>query len=169
MQPEVGEEQIFAPWLPHGWKNLMATWHGARLASLTLAQPKAGAKARESKEISPRAELILDIISGRKRSTEIALDLDTLSDWAKQVVAQMLAIPFGETRSYGQIANTLGNPGAARAVARVCAKNRIGLIVPCHRVTASNGPGGFFWGLPMKERILQFEAEQIARLGFRPT
>lgn len=113
--------------------------------------------------------MILEVISGRKSGMEIPLFLDGLSPWGKRVVRQMLAIPFGETLSYGQIAANLGNPGAARAVAQVCARNKIGLVIPCHRVTASNGLGGFFWGLPMKESILRFEADQRRLLEIRPT
>ena len=167
MQPD--REQIFAPWLPTGWKNLVISWNRNELAGLTLAGPESDISGTNPTKNSTGAKLVLEVISGRKSAREIPLCLEGLSPWGKRVVQQMLEIPFGETLSYGKIAANLGNPGAARAVAQVCARNKIGLVIPCHRVTASNGLGGFFWGLPMKERILRFEAEQRKLLEIRPT
>ena len=67
-------------------------------------------------------------------------------------------IPFGETRSYGQLATELGNPGAARAVGRANATNPIALIVPCHRVIGSDGSlTGFAFGEDIKRRLLAHE------------
>ncbi|HWM94050.1 MAG TPA: bifunctional DNA-binding transcriptional regulator/O6-methylguanine-DNA methyltransferase Ada [Thermoanaerobaculia bacterium] len=67
-------------------------------------------------------------------------------------------IPSGETRSYGEIAASLGQPRAARAVARACASNRVALAVPCHRVVRGDGdPGGYRWGEERKRRLLDLE------------
>ncbi|HHX29104.1 MAG: methylated-DNA--[protein]-cysteine S-methyltransferase [Bacillota bacterium] len=75
-------------------------------------------------------------------------------------------IPFGRVESYGQIALNLGRPGAARAVGNACAANPVVLIVPCHRVLATSGLGGFGGGLPAKEWLLRHEGCDIFD-GFR--
>lgn len=68
-------------------------------------------------------------------------------------------IPPGETRSYGALAAAVGDPRAARAVARACASNRLAVVVPCHRVVpAAGGPGGYRWGTPRKRALLEAEA-----------
>ncbi len=66
-------------------------------------------------------------------------------------------IPFGETCSYGEIAAAMGKPGASRAVGTACGKNSVLIVVPCHRVVASHGLGGFGAGLDLKKRLLKLE------------
>lgn len=72
---------------------------------------------------------------------------------------QLRRIPYGETRGYGELAETLGNPGASRAVGLANGKNPIGIIVPCHRVVGANGSlTGYGGGLDRKQRLLDFES-----------
>ncbi len=76
----------------------------------------------------------------------------------ERVWAALRAIPYGETRSYTQVAAAIGRPSAARAVARACATNRVALVVPCHRVVPSGGgPGGYRWGVARKQALLARE------------
>ncbi|MGX4688931.1 methylated-DNA--[protein]-cysteine S-methyltransferase [Streptomyces sp. JNUCC 63] len=76
----------------------------------------------------------------------------------RSVWDQLRKIPYGETRSYGQLAAALGNPGASRAVGLANGKNPIGIIVPCHRVIGAGGSlTGYGGGLPRKQRLLDFE------------
>ena len=71
----------------------------------------------------------------------------------------LMRIPQGQTRSYAELAQSLGMPKAARAVARACAGNKVAVLVPCHRIIRGDGsPGGYRWGLPLKEKILRREA-----------
>ena len=71
------------------------------------------------------------------------------------------SIPFGETRTYGEIARRIGAPGSARAVGRACATNQAAGVIPCHRaVGASGGLTGYRWGVARKERLLA--AERLA-------
>jgi methylated-DNA-[protein]-cysteine S-methyltransferase len=91
----------------------------------------------------------------------VQISLDHLTPFGRRIVAACRQIPFGETRSYGQLATISGSPGAARAVGQVMAKNRFPLVVPCHRVLASGGRlGGFSApeGLRMKRRLLTLES-----------
>ncbi|MFI1467876.1 methylated-DNA--[protein]-cysteine S-methyltransferase [Streptomyces wuyuanensis] len=76
----------------------------------------------------------------------------------RTVWEQLLLIPYGETRTYGELAGALGNPGASRAVGLANGKNPVGIIVPCHRVIgASGGLTGYGGGLDRKQRLLAFE------------
>ncbi|MFJ9114395.1 methylated-DNA--[protein]-cysteine S-methyltransferase [Streptomyces sp. NPDC102394] len=71
---------------------------------------------------------------------------------------QLRRIPYGETRSYGELADALGSPGASRAVGLANGKNPIGIIVPCHRVVGADGSlTGYGGGLPRKRQLLDFE------------
>jgi len=73
----------------------------------------------------------------------------------------LYAIPFGEVRTYSQIAKSAGSPQAVRAAGGACGANPIVLFIPCHRVIASNGPGGFGAGLDWKRRLLALEGRDL--------
>lgn len=78
------------------------------------------------------------------------------------VWGELKKIPFGETRSYGEIAQAIGRPGSARAVGRANGANPIPIVVPCHRVIGANGSlTGFGGGLPAKERLLELEGRAL--------
>jgi methylated-DNA-[protein]-cysteine S-methyltransferase len=90
----------------------------------------------------------------------LSLDLDYLTPFGRRVAAACRSIPRGEVRSYGDLAAACGSPGAARAVGSVMARNRIPLVVPCHRVVGASGSlGGYSApdGLRMKRRLLALE------------
>lgn len=80
------------------------------------------------------------------------------SGFQKKVWAELVRIPFGETISYAELAQRVGQPGAARAVGRANATNRIALLIPCHRVIGSNGKlTGYAFGVDIKEKLLAWE------------
>jgi methylated-DNA-[protein]-cysteine S-methyltransferase len=98
-----------------------------------------------------------EYFDGKRKSFEIELDA-VGTDFQKQVWEALLAIPFGETRSYGQLAKQLGNPCASRAVGAANGKNPIAIVVPCHRVIGSTGKlTGFAGGLDAKQHLLGLE------------
>lgn len=70
-------------------------------------------------------------------------------------------IPLGTVLTYGEVAARLDRPGAARAVGNACGRNDVPLIVPCHRVVAANGPGGFGSGLALKRALLALEGVSL--------
>lgn len=79
----------------------------------------------------------------------------------QQAVWKLIShIPHGQTRTYGEIAQQIGNPKAYRAVAQACGKNPLPLFIPCHRVVAQNGIGGYSAGLPWKLALLQAEQKR---------
>jgi len=96
---------------------------------------------------------------------EIALDLEGVAPFARQVYEAACEIPPGQTRTYGEVAKALGQPGAARAVGQALGRNPIPLIIPCHRVLAAGGrPGGFsaYGGRATKARLLELEGTTSA-------
>lgn len=107
------------------------------------------------------ARQLEEYFEGKRQTFELDLEPEG-SELQKEVWRELLAIPSGETRSYGQIAKKLGRPGAARAVGRANATNPIPVIVPCHRVIGSDGSlTGFGGGLPMKKELLRREGVEV--------
>ncbi|GGZ15704.1 methylated-DNA--[protein]-cysteine S-methyltransferase [Streptomyces nitrosporeus] len=95
--------------------------------------------------------------AGELTEFDLPLHLDG-TPFQRAVWAELLRIPYGETRSYGELARTLGSPGASRAVGLANGRNPVGIIVPCHRVLgASGGLTGYGGGLDRKQRLLAFE------------
>jgi AraC family transcriptional regulator of adaptative response/methylated-DNA-[protein]-cysteine methyltransferase len=102
-------------------------------------------------------ELGLDRAGAAKAAAELPLDVRA-SAFQWRVWRELMRIPRGETRSYSEIAQALGQPRAVRAVASACASNRLALIVPCHRVIRADGSlGGYRWGIPRKAALLESE------------
>lgn len=94
---------------------------------------------------------------GYRKHFALTLDMRG-TPFQKEVWQALLAIPFGQIRTYGQLARQLGNPTATRAVGAANARNPISIIVPCHRVIGSSGKlTGFAGGLETKERLLHLE------------
>jgi methylated-DNA-[protein]-cysteine S-methyltransferase len=101
-----------------------------------------------------------DYFCGRLRAFNLPLDF-TGTDFQKSVWTALLTIPFGETRSYGEIARQIGRPSASRAVGAANGKNPISIITPCHRVIGSNGTlTGFAGGLAAKKHLLGIEQQK---------
>ncbi|MEU0686259.1 methylated-DNA--[protein]-cysteine S-methyltransferase [Streptomyces uncialis] len=95
--------------------------------------------------------------AGELTDFDLPFSLDG-TPFQRSVWEQLLRIPFGETRTYGELAEALGNPAASRAVGLANGKNPISVIVPCHRVIGANGNlTGYGGGLPRKQRLLDFE------------
>lgn len=98
---------------------------------------------------------------------DLPLDLADRPAWDQMVLAAVRAIPRGETRGYGEVAQAIGRPGAARAVGGAVGRNPIGYIIPCHRVIAGDGTlggyGGGWWG--DHERLLELKADLLRREG----
>ncbi len=93
---------------------------------------------------------------GRRKQFEVPL-APRGTEFERKVWSAMRRIPYGGTESYGGLAARIGNPRACRAVGGACHRNPIPVFVPCHRVVAACGPGGFGLGLPMKMRLLALE------------
>ena len=117
--------------------------------------------ARASDARDRLVDAVVSHVEGRASADELPLDVRaTAFQW--QVWRALQQIPEGATRSYQAVAEELGRPTAARAVARACASNRIAILIPCHRVVRGDGAlGGYRWGIARKAALL-------AREGARP-
>jgi len=103
--------------------------------------------------------VVHDVAEGNESAkvAGIKLDLSGLTPKQESVMKAALKIPRGSTASYGELASRAGVPGAARFVGNVMATNRLGPIVPCHRVVSSTGLGGYGGGLSVKVKLLKKE------------
>lgn len=129
-------------------------FEGNVVRSLAMTSEKPAGRPRGS-EIIRRLEAYFK--EGRADFSGYSFDLDDVTPFQRSVLEAIFRIPAGETMTYGEVAAAAGKPGAARAVGNVMAMNPVPLILPCHRVVASDGLGGFTGGLEVKRKLLRLE------------
>jgi len=129
-----------------------------------LNQYAADEEIREGYEPNRDAVLqITEYLNGKREAFDLALDLRA-TPFQRRVYDALLEVPYGETRTYSDIAAVIGADNAVRAVGTANGANPISLIVPCHRVVAKGGKlGGYAGGLPMKEKLLAMEHKRPAQ------
>jgi len=122
-------------------------------------QKHLGYGIREGSECTRNAEQkILDYLDGKSKLLDFPI-IHLNSPFRKRVLEAERNIPYGETRSYGEVAQLVNNPRASRAVGSAIAENPLPLYFPCHRIITSNGKlGGFGGGLNVKQFLLDLEA-----------
>ena len=99
-----------------------------------------------------------EYLSGERRHFTVPLDLEDVTDFEFKVYEQLLLVPYGDTISYGELAKRAKRPKGARAVGQAVGRNPICIIIPCHRVIASNGGiGGYGGGVALKREFLEIE------------
>ena len=119
-------------------------------------------RRRDDRSLRPTLAVILAHLGGEIPRLDLPLDVSA-SAFQWRVWRALQEIPYGETRSYAQVAAAVGQPRAVRAVARACASNRVALLVPCHRVVRTDGSlGGYRWGTARKRRLLETEKARAA-------
>jgi AraC family transcriptional regulator of adaptative response/methylated-DNA-[protein]-cysteine methyltransferase len=134
------------------------------LAELRRDLPRAELR-RDPDAVAPLVKKAVTHLEGCSPAFDLPLDAGGTT-FQRRVWAALASIPPGETRSYRDIAEMIGSPGAARAVARACAANRVAVAVPCHRVVRSDGkPGGYRWGPERKRRLLLLEGSSCPDQG----
>jgi AraC family transcriptional regulator of adaptative response/methylated-DNA-[protein]-cysteine methyltransferase len=112
---------------------------------------------RDDDKLQSFIDAIVTAIDGQSAVLDLPLDIKATA-FQQRVWNELRRIPRGETRSYAEIANTIGDGRAVRAVARACASNPVAVVVPCHRVVRKDGkPSGYRWGLNRKELLLRNE------------
>jgi AraC family transcriptional regulator of adaptative response/methylated-DNA-[protein]-cysteine methyltransferase len=116
--------------------------------------PLADIAPRSSRALKPMLNAALAVAAAKPVPAEIPVDIrGTAFQW--RVWRALTRIPRGETRSYTDIAKSIGAPSSVRAVARACATNPVALVVPCHRVVRADGDlAGYRWGTSVKQRLL---------------
>ena len=151
-----------------GWMSV--SWEGSRITRIGFAQPTpqaavtvlgGGDPIRPPRMIQWLVKQLQRFCEGaRVDFSDVKLELGHLTPFQTRVVQQCRCIPYGVTRSYGDLARRAGFPRAARAVGNVMSTNRFPLVVPCHRVVGANGAlGGYSArdGLAIKVRLLRNE------------
>ena len=112
---------------------------------------------KDSAAFKDIVKLLKRYLKGERLKIDIPFDLKG-THFEKRVWKALLKIPYGKTKSYGEIAKEIGLPNGARAVGNACGKNPIPIIIPCHRVIAGNGGlGGYTGGIGIKKRLLRIE------------
>jgi methylated-DNA-[protein]-cysteine S-methyltransferase len=144
---------------PLGELTLASTPRG--LASIDFGRkvPQGGVFDPESNRVFIRQ--IEEYFQGRRTTFDFPLDLSG-TEFQVAVWRELLEIPYGQTRTYGEIAKKLGKPRAARAVGMANHDNRIPIVVPCHRVVGHDGSlTGYAGGLRMKQQLLNIETRKL--------
>jgi AraC family transcriptional regulator of adaptative response/methylated-DNA-[protein]-cysteine methyltransferase len=119
--------------------------------------PAAGIQ-RDDAALRPWVDALVRYLDGRQLQIDLPLDVQATA-FQSRVYEALRAIPYGSTRSYSQVAQAVGQPTAARAVAHACATNPVALVIPCHRVVREDGSlGGYRWGVERKRSLLKQEA-----------
>ena len=137
-------------------------WETERANRVRLGELR---QADDSPVLLEAERQLQEYFTGTRNQFDLELDFDG-TDFQKQVWQALLTIPFGETRSYSQIAQQIGNPKAVRAVGAANGRNLISIIAPCHRVIgASGGLTGFAGGLEAKQYLLALEDRGQAKLA----
>ena len=111
----------------------------------------------DDKGLQPLVAQVRTVLAGKLEATRVPLDLRG-TPFQVRVWQELAKVPWGRTLTYSELAAKAGNEGAVRAVASACARNPIGLVVPCHRILRKGGGlGGYYYGLERKRRLLELE------------
>jgi methylated-DNA-[protein]-cysteine S-methyltransferase len=139
-----------------GWGVGELWLEGSRVVWHDLPFPRATAPNGEGGELVERLRAYFE---GRLDSfDDVDLDLEYDTPFLERCAHELRAVPRGEVVTYGELAALAGAPGAARAAGSFCARNRLGLFVPCHRVVSASGLGSYgSYGLDYKRRLLELE------------
>lgn len=120
----------------------------------TRVRVRGGARSRDLR--GWMAEVVAHL-EGAEQEISIPIDVAG-TPFQRRVWGELQRIPYGETRSYSEVAASIASPSAVRAVASACARNRVSIVIPCHRVVRQGGAlGGYRWGIERKERLLTRE------------
>ncbi len=139
--------------------TLIASDHG--LVALEFGKKKRDGCVADEKKLAPFRKQLEEYFAGKREKFTVPLDIRG-TDFQKRCWTELLKIPYGQTRSYRDIAELVGNRNAVRAVGLANGQNPIAIIVPCHRVIASDGTlCGYGGGLPLKEELLRLEGARL--------
>ncbi|WP_432217100.1 methylated-DNA--[protein]-cysteine S-methyltransferase [Pseudomonas kribbensis] len=158
--------------LPSPVGELKLVANGSRLAAILWENDKPNrvrlgpmTEAPDNPVLVKTARQLEEYFAGTRNAFDLELDFAGTA-FQKKVWAALLTIPFGETRTYSQIAQQIGHPSAVRAVGAANGRNPISIIAPCHRVIGASGKlTGFAGGLETKERLLTLEGGQWSDIG----
>ncbi|HZU07143.1 MAG TPA: methylated-DNA--[protein]-cysteine S-methyltransferase [Chloroflexota bacterium] len=146
-------------WLAATARGVCAVGIGESEAAFGAWLARAGwTPVPDAAPLAPAVEELSEYFTGRRRQFSVPLDLVGGTAFDRRVWAAIAAIPYGETRTYSELAVAVGCPGGARAVGRACGRNPLPLFIPCHRVVRGDGAlGGYGGGVAVKAALLALE------------
>ncbi|MBT3181332.1 MAG: methylated-DNA--[protein]-cysteine S-methyltransferase [Deltaproteobacteria bacterium] len=143
-------------WIAKTSKGICRLSFGGSKSSFLKALPQSINWIESDTHLKNDTKLISSLIDGEKE--KIAIELIEGTTFQRSIWQKIKSIPFGKTKSYTWLAAAVGSPKAYRAAANACGANPIPLIIPCHRIIASDGSiGGFSSGITLKRRLLKNE------------
>jgi len=146
---------------PLGPVEIRGSERGVSEIRYTQDQSGAPSDTQVPGPVREAAAQLAEYFAGRRTRFDFPLDLRG-TPFQRAVWDCLLGIPFGETRTYGWVAQAVGRPRAARAVGQAVGRNPVAIVVPCHRIVASGGRlGGYTGGLHIKRYLLRLEGQEL--------
>lgn len=144
----------------HGVSHVAFGDDSAQLEQELLESFAPATAKRDDSRVAAWARSISAQLEGKAKAIDVPVDVHG-TPFQHRVWTELRRIPFGELRSYQELAISIGQPTAARAVAGACASNRVAVVIPCHRVIRGTGElGGYRWGVERKRKLLDTERDQ---------
>ena len=133
------------------------------IGELQAEFPAATEMRRDDETVAVYIDELMRRMSGGLPHAALPLDIRATA-FQRRVWSELSQIPRGQTRSYGEIAKAIGQPGAAQAVGQACGSNPVALAIPCHRALRNDGKlGGYAWGIERKQALISAESQQKNR------
>lgn len=158
---DVTDSPLGPLWLAMGPRGVLGIHYGPEADERELRRIVARygpAILRAPRRLDPLKRQLDEYFAGRRRHFELPVDLSPLTPFQRRVLGATKAVPFGRLATYREVATRAGSPGAARATGGAVGSNPVPIVVPCHRVVASDGTlGGYGGGLEAKRFLLRLE------------
>ncbi len=169
---DVADSPLGPLWLAVGPRGALAIHYGEEPSELELRRIVARygpGVLRAPRHVDPLKRELDEYFRGKRRRFEVPVDLTTLTPFQRRVLGETRRVGFGELATYRAIASRAGNPQASRAAGGALRANPVCIIVPCHRVVASDGSlGGYAGGLEAKRYLLRLERTDVPEGGWEP-
>lgn len=169
---DVTDSPLGPLWLAMGPRGALAVHYGAEPAEADLRRIVARygpGLLRAPRQLDPLKRELDEYFRGKRTRFEVGADLSTLTPFQRRVLAATKRVPFGAIASYRQVAERAGLRRATRAAGGALSANPIPIVVPCHRVVASDGTlGGYSAGLEAKRYLLRLERGEVPAGGWEP-
>ncbi|MQC27061.1 MAG: methylated-DNA--[protein]-cysteine S-methyltransferase [Chloroflexi bacterium] len=153
-----------AVWLAVSDERLVAVEYGGNEDEFVafLAKLTKGYAQRNEAHVARIKDEVLDYLSGARTSWAVDVDLSGITDFQRRVLEEARRVPRGQVATYGEIAKRIGQPKAARAVGQALRRNPVPIVVPCHRVVASDGKlGGYAGEMDDERKVMLLQLEGV--------